>query len=338
MVRMDDEFGWVPRAQGIADDVLFRTAMAVERAARVPAGHLDKLAEQGFYGIAAPVEFGGVGTAGFPIVCDVIAALAGGCLTTTFVWLQHLGPLMAVAEIGSGQDPTGWLRPLASGQVRAGLAMARPELIRVRPVPGGFKLSGESPWVTGWRLIDILLVGAVDDRGVLHFFFVDAADSDTLVAHPSDLLAAQASCTVSLRFADHFVPAERLGRTQPLEAFRAGQVGGTVMNGFLALGVAGRCARLLGDASDLEADIADARLRLLTATPDEVPAARANSSLLAARAAARLMVHDGSRSVLADQHAGRIYRESGFLLVFGMRPTIKHAMLQRLSVPASAPV
>lgn len=338
MVRMDDEFGWVPRAQRIADDVLFPAAMAVERADRVPVAHLDLLADEGFYGVAAPVEFGGVGPAGGAIVADVVAALASGCLTTAFVWLQHLAPLMAVAGTATERDRAAWLRPLAAGRVRAGLAMARPELIHVRPVPGGYLLSGESPWVTGWGLIDVLLVGAVDDRGLLHFFMMDAADSKTLVAHDSELLAAQASRTVSLRFTDHFVPAERLGHTQPLDTFAASQVAGTVMNGFLALGVARRCARLLGDAPDLETDIADARLRLLTAAPDEVPEARANSSLLAARAAARLVVETGSRSVLADQHAGRLYRESGFLLVFGLRPGIKQALLRRLSVPANAPV
>jgi len=338
MVRMDDELGWVIRARRIADDVLFPAAMSVERADQVPAAHLDLLAREGFYGVAAPLDFGGVGPAGFPIVADVVAALAGGCLTTAFVWLQHLAPLMAVAGIAGERDRAGWLPPLAAGRVRAGLAMSRPDLIHVRPVPGGYLLSGESAWVTGWGLVDVLLVGAVDDRGLLHFFMVDAAGSGSLVAHDSQLLAVQASRTVALRFTDHFVPNERLGHTQPLDTFVASQVAGTVLNGFLALGVAGRCAQQLGDATDLDADIADARLRLLTAAPDEVPEARANSSLLAARAAARLVVQTGSRSVLADQHAGRLYRESGFLLVFGLRPTIKQAMLQRLSLPASAPV
>src|SRR5690349_4354478 len=111
MLRMDDETGWVPRAQRIADDVLFPAAMAVERADRIPAAHLDLLADEGFYGIAAPVEYGGVGPAGAPIVGDVIAALAGGCLTTAFVWLQHLAPLMAVAGVAGERERAGWLGP-----------------------------------------------------------------------------------------------------------------------------------------------------------------------------------------------------------------------------------
>jgi hypothetical protein len=34
---------------------------------------------------------------------------------------------------------------------------------------------------------------------------------------------------------------------------------------------------------------------------------------------------------LSDQQAGRLYREAGFLLVFGSRPAIKQAMLDRLN-------
>ncbi len=334
---MAEDKGWVDRAQRIADEVLFPEAMAVEERDSIPSSHLKLLVEDGFYGLPAPVAYGGLGREGLPVLCDVIAALAGGCLTTAFVWLQHLRPLMAVASVAAPRDRERWLRPMATGEVRSGLAMAHPEFIRVRTVPGGYRLTGESAWVTGWGMVDVLLVGGVDERNLLHYFLIDAAETKTLTTRPIELLAVQASRTVSLRFTDHFVPADRLGLTQPMNEFVAAEAGGSVMNGFLALGVAGRCARLLG-AEDLAAEIAGARIRLLTASGDEVPEARAHSSMLAARAAARLMVQTGSRSVLADQHAGRLYRESGFLLVFGLRPAIKERLLWQLSAPCGASV
>ena len=342
MIRMAAESDWVVRARRIADEELFPAALTVERLDHVVPDQLDKLASEGFYGIAAPVEHGGLGRNLYPVLGDVIAALAGGCLTTTFVWLQHLTPLMAVASIAQPRDRERWLAPLASGKVRAGLAMARPELIRVRAVPGGYELTGESAWVTGWELIHVLLVGGVDERDMLHFFLVDARESapsepPTLTVRPTQLMAVQASRTVSLTFNRHFVPADRLGLTQPLNQFVAAEAGGSAMNGFLAVGVAERCARLL-ETDDLEADIADTRQRLLNATGDEVPDARAQSSLLAARAAARLVVRTGSRSVLMDENAGRLHRESGFLLVFGLRPAIKESLLRRLSTPVNASV
>ena len=52
-------------------------------------------------------------------------------------------------------------------------------------------------------------------------------------------------------------------------------------------------------------------------------------------------MHAGSRSVLTDHHAQRLYREAGFLLVFGTRPAIKQELLGRLAaapLPAGRPV
>jgi alkylation response protein AidB-like acyl-CoA dehydrogenase len=68
------------------------------------------------------------------------------------------------------------------------------------------------------------------------------------------------------------------------------------------------------------------------ASSDEMPAARAAASELCWRAAAQLMVATGGRSVLTDQHAQRLAREAMFLLVFGSRPSIKAALLHRLTL------
>ena len=86
------DMSWVTRAQRIADEVLFPSAAMVEREDGVLAKHLDLLASEGFYGLPAPVEYGGLGRDSFPALADVIAALAGGCLTTTFVWLSIWPP------------------------------------------------------------------------------------------------------------------------------------------------------------------------------------------------------------------------------------------------------
>jgi len=64
--------------------------------------------------------------------------------------------------------------------------------------------------------------------------------------------------------------------------------------------------------------------------------ARAAASELALRAAAALAVRDGGHAVAVDSHAQRLAREAVFLLVFGSRPGIKSALLQRLG--AVAPV
>ena len=330
-------------ARRIADDTLFPAAIEVDLDEHIPRSHLDLLAAEGLYGLAAPTDEGGVGLERFDVIGGVVAALAGGCLATTFVWIQHLAPLISAATAVPPQVRADWLGPLARGDRRAGIAMAGvrpgPGRIHARRVPGGFALNGTTAWVTGWGLIDTLMVGAVDEDDVAHFFLMDMPLGNapsSLTAVPIRLLAVQASSTVTLNFEDHIIPDDRLAFSTPFADWAGTDAFGSAMNGFLATGVAQRCARLIGEnardddavaATALTAEVDDVSAALLAAEPPQVPAIRARASLLAARAARELMIRTGSRSVLVEQHAQRLYREAGFLLVFASRPAIKRAML-----------
>jgi alkylation response protein AidB-like acyl-CoA dehydrogenase len=308
-------------AHEIADTVLFPAAMAVDGADRLPPGHLDLLAAEGLYGL----RLDDLRTA-----AGVIETLAGGCLATTFVWLQHLGPLMYATHSEQPGVRETWAGPMSRGEVRAGIAVAglAPGAdLRVRGDGDGFRITGAVPWVTGWDMIDVVHVGVRDDRDVIHHLLVDARTGPTLQADRQHLVAVQASRTVSLRFDDHPVPSDRLVATQPYAAWAESNASGGVINGFLALGLAGRCARLTGPGP-LDAQLDECRSRLLAGT--DVPAARAATAELAYRAAGALAVHTGSRAVLLGDTAQRLAREAAFLLVFGSRPAIKKRLYARL--------
>jgi hypothetical protein len=109
-------------AQRVADQILFPAALATDASDVVPRELLDALADAGLYGVVAPRYAGGL-DADFGTVCAVQEALAGGCLTTAFLWAQHISMVRAVAASGSQMLRDYWLAPLASGQVRAGLAL-----------------------------------------------------------------------------------------------------------------------------------------------------------------------------------------------------------------------
>jgi len=323
-------------AERIAEEVLFPAAGMVDRADRVPAGHLDLLAEAGLYALVAPPDDGGLEPDDLASAGAVVAALAGGCLATTFVWLQHHTAVRAAAASDRPGIRGTWLRPLARGERRAGIALAglrSPTApLRVRPVDGGFRLDGEAPWVTGWDLLDVVYVAARDADDVVHFLLVDAVAAPTLQVHPLELVAVQASRTVNARFDGHPVPAERLVATQPFDEWSRVDSSGSTLNGFLALGVAGRCVRVLGpsNGAGLAPELDACRGDLVAAGAAQTPAARAVASELAWRAAARLAVVTGSRAVLRDHPAQRLLREAAFLLVFGSRPAIRDELLARL--------
>ncbi len=321
-------------ARGLADDLLFPDAMRVDRLDVLPVTHLDALAALGLYGAPVPVQAGGLGL-DLAAFCAVVEELASGCLATTFVWLQHRGLVMTLAAEGTPAALRDrWLGPACRGEVRGGIALTGlipgPPLLRARPSAGGWRLDGEAPWVTGWGLIDLLLVLARGPGDSIVSLILDAAAHPGLTVTRQRLSAVNASVTVRLGFDDVAVPGERFAgqeRFDPAESLRPDRMR---INGSLALGVAGRCARLLGPGPlDGEVDACRERLDAAVADAAAMAEARAAASELAVRAAAALAVRDGSRAVAVDQHPQRLSREALFLLVFGSRPGIKSGLLRR---------
>jgi alkylation response protein AidB-like acyl-CoA dehydrogenase len=305
----------VDTARSIAEDVLFPAAASVDAADRVPPTHLDLLAAQGFYGLDVPL----------PELCRVVEILASGCLATTFVWLQHFSALRAAAG-------TRWYRPLARGELRAGVVQAalRPGApsVRARRVDGGYLFDGEAPWVTGWDMVDVLHTAARDEHDTVVWALLDAVAGDALTVELLDLVAVRASRTVLVRFDGYFVPDERVTRIHPFAEWAARDAANLRLNGSLALGLTGRCVALL-DSVPLREALDGCRGALDAGTPG-MAEARAAASALAARAAAVLATAHGAGAVLRGSIAERLTREALFLLVFGSRPAIKAALTGRL--------
>lgn len=319
------------RANEIADTVLFPAATTVDTTGRIPPAHLDLLADAGFYGMSAPAEAGGMDV-DFPTACAIVETFAAGCLSTAFVWLQHQGVVRRVAGSSLADE---LLDDLRLGKQRGGVALGGtlpgPPRLRATPVPGGYQLNGDSPWVTGWGMIDLLLVMARDEHDKLISAVIDARESDALtVSSPLRMVAATASNTVTAHFTDLFVPSEAVVGDEPYAQWAERDAAGLRFNGSLALGVTNRCTRLLGP-TPLDQEFAACRTRLDTAGPQDLPAARAAADELAVRASSTLLVQTGSRSILLDEHPQRLAREAMFLLVFASRKGIRAALLETLT-------
>ncbi len=316
-------------AQRIADEVLFPRALETDAADIVPLSNLDTLAAASLYGLHAPVEYGGLGASGAELF-EAVELIAGGCLTTAFVWTQHLGAVFAVISSRRDDLRRSWLPRMASGYVRAGLSLSA-----MRPGPAdllaiedgnGWILRGTSPWVTGWGRIDVVYAGARTDDGRIVWLLVDAEESETLVAERVPLIAVNASATMHLVFADHVVPADRVVSVLPYREPPPHDGGGR-HNGSLALGVASRCCRLIGE-TPLRDEVDACRRRLDDADELAMAAARAAGCEIALRCASALVVHTGSGAAVARNHAERLMREATFLLVFGSRPAIRTALAE----------
>jgi hypothetical protein len=324
----------VTRARTIADDVLFPAAAGVDAKGEVPRSHFDLLADEGFYGLADPAA----GVA-LPDLVAILEALAGGCLSTTFTWLQHHG---LVAGLAAAESPLRerYLPALVRGELRAGVAYAgvipTPPRMRATRVEGGYAFTGVAPFVSGWGLIDLLQLSGRDGDTVVNAV-VEPVAGARLEVRRLDLVAAQGTSTVGLALDDYFVPEERVFSEVPYAAFVTGNTFASRLNGCAPLGLAERAARLIEAtgradvAAALRTEQAEVRAALDAglADPAGLAAARAAGAELAYRSAGALVAAVGSRSVLAGEHAQRLVREATFLLVAASRPEIKEGLLER---------
>ncbi len=323
------------RAYTIAEEVLFPRALDVDAGGVIPGSHFDLLAEQGFYGLAGQPENTSLN--------GIFETLAGGCLTTTFTWIQHHGLVRALAGTTNVELREKYLDAAVRGTLRGGVAYAgaipRPPRLWATATAGGWLISGDAPFVTGWGIIDMLLVSARDlaggPQGAIVSGLVGAEAGGGITVEELHLVAAAASNTVRLRFEDHFLPAEKVTAEVLHSDFLARTHIALRSNGSLAMGVAGRCIRMIGEAGrpelaellEVERDTIRDRLDRGLSEPATLLTARAAGSELAYRCAGALMVATGSSGLLADRHAQRLVREAAFTLVAAGRPGIKESLL-----------
>ena len=333
------------RAHTIAEEVLFPAALEVDARGAIPSSHFDLLAAQGFYGLAGEVEHGGI-EIDFSSLAGIFEALSGGCLTTTFTWIQHHGVVRGLTSTTNAGLREKYLGAAIRGELRGGVAFAgaipQPPRLWATATDSGWLVNGEAPFVTGWGIVDVLQISARntaltagESTGTIVTGLLDAEAGAGITVEELHMVAAQGSKTVRLRFEDCVLPGEKVIAEVSHRDFLANRRRNSRLNGCLAMGVAGRCIRMIGEAGQpevaelLRAEHGVIRDRLDGGLSDSetLPAARAAASELAYRCAGALVVAVGSSGVLASHHAQRLVREATFTLVAAGRPEIKDNLL-----------
>lgn len=202
----------------VVPDVLDLCRTYIARDAANVDGHgvkrttLEALAAVGACGITVPKEFGGLG-ADVGVQREVAELLAGSDASTWFCWAQHHTPTKVAIEAGAVELAT----QLAKGELLAGVAFAHvrrpgpPNPVATR-VDGGFQVNGTLDWVTGWDVVDrILMVIAIDgEDAYLHAFITPKETVGLDVGAPLELLAMGGTHTRPVTLTDFFISNEEV--------------------------------------------------------------------------------------------------------------------------------
>ncbi|MFM7321886.1 MAG: acyl-CoA dehydrogenase family protein [Armatimonadota bacterium] len=281
-------------------------------------------------------------------------ALSAACGTTWFILVQHIG---ATGQIAATPNPAlrdRWLDDLLAGRRWMGVAfghLRRPEpVVRAVRVDGGWEVSGTAPWVTGWPILDAMIVGARTSEGGHWYGVVETRSTPGCIpSDPLRLAAMQASRTVAVQLDRVHVPDDAVLRVASPEELSQGDRSNLLKTIAPLSGVAGAACALGRSLSkqrglpDAEGawDILFARRNQIRGTvlgelatggdlPDrERLRLRTEAIQLAVDTATAAVVSAAGNGMIAGKPAQRLLREAAFYSVFQQTSAIAAATLER---------
>src|ERR1051326_587131 len=153
---------------GVVHDWVERSVRPVardlEHAGTYPAELIDTMKELGVYGLVIGEEYGGLGvsTACFALVTE---ELARGWMSLAGAMGGHSVVARLIAKFGTGEQRSAWLPRLATGEVRATMALTEPgggsdlqamRTVAARQDDGSYLVTGGKTWITSGRRVGLI--------------------------------------------------------------------------------------------------------------------------------------------------------------------------------------
>ncbi len=147
------------------EDSVRPVARDLEHANTYPAAFIETMKQLGVYGLVIPGAYGGSGVS-TPCFALVTEELARGWMSLAGAMGGHSVVARLIATFGTEAQKVRWLPQLATGQVRATMALTEPaggsdlQAIRTRATAagGGYRLDGVKTWITNARAAQVTAV------------------------------------------------------------------------------------------------------------------------------------------------------------------------------------
>lgn len=162
---------WRERAHRVVQDFIAPLATSIDRTHTVPRSIGKRLAEEGFFGLAIPTEYGGA-AASAQDIAGVLEEIAFGSLSVATDLAVHLSVASApIARWGTSEQKERWLPAMARGECLGAFALTEPGVgsdaqhLTTRYAREGdrVRLDGSKIFITNGGAARIVLVFATRD-------------------------------------------------------------------------------------------------------------------------------------------------------------------------------
>ena len=335
-------------------------AQELDRNSRALRTALQTMGDRSLLALKVPQSLGGTGWHETDYRRFQIAiARTSGALA--FLQTQHQSAVSRLAKSDNQFLQQEYLAQAATGKKLIGVGFSHlrrrgKPVVTAEEVAGGYLLSGQVPWITGWNFFDRFIIGAMlpDGRelyGILPLENSTQRSGGSLTfSTPMKLIAMEATNTVSARIKRWFLESLKVVSVKPPGAIHRSSKANILHHGFFALGCAYAGLDLLQavgeqkqlgfieqSRQDLQAQVIQCDRAMLSSlsadstTYQQQLQLRTKAINLAQRCSqAAIIVSSGAANYL-NSAAGRIYREALVFSVSGQTTDVMEASLKAIS-------
>src|ERR1700743_1067527 len=155
----DDEAMLVATVREFVDKEIRPTVREVEHANEYPEAWIEQMKRIGIYGLAVPEEYGGTPVS-MPCYVLVTQELARGWMSLAGAMGGHTVVAKLLTLFGTDEQKRTYLPPMATGEVRATMALTEPDggsgrqtmsATPIREGPENLVINGSKTWISNAR-------------------------------------------------------------------------------------------------------------------------------------------------------------------------------------------
>ena len=319
---------------------------------------LQAMGDRSLLALKVPSKLGGAGLSELDYRrLQILMARASGALT--FLQTQHQSAAAMLAKSSNQSLQQQFLPQAATGNSLIGVGFSqlrRPTpLITATPTRGGYLITGEVPWITGYDFFTHFILGAtLPDGRELYGMLplqnrLQGSEGKISLSKPMALMAMTATNTVSAQINQWFLSRDRLITIKPAGSIHQSSRKNILNHGLFALGCAYAGLDVLQTMGEqkqlvflqeswesLTAEVKRCEHQAITsltksdATYQQRLQLRAWAIDLAERSSLAAVIASSGAANYLNSSAGRIYREALLFSVSGQTTDVMEVSLKRL--------